>query len=116
MIEGVGSRPMNLRLPQELSLPSAGAPGAAGAGSSRSATPAANGAGSFSESLRQFLGDVNTLQLKSDQAMQEFASGQTADLHRVVLAQQEAAIALRLVSEMRDRLLQSYQEVMRMSV
>jgi len=42
-----------------------------------------------------------------------FARGEVQDLHQVVLAQQEAAIALRLVTEMRDRLVQAYQDVMR---
>jgi len=114
MIEGVGARPLNLRMPQELpGLPSAGA---SGAGPSGSGASAGTGAGGFAKSMEQFLGDVNSLQLKSAASLQEFASGQTADMHRVVLAQQEAAIALRLVGEMRDRLLQSYQEIMRMSV
>jgi flagellar hook-basal body complex protein FliE len=112
MIEGVGARPLNLRMPQELpGMPNAGAAGAGGLGA-----PATSGAGSFAGSMEKFLGDVNDLQLKSAQALDGFARGETADMHRVVLAQQEASIALRLVSEMRDKLLQSYQEIMRMPV
>ncbi len=114
MIEGVGARPLHLRMPQE--LPGLPAAGAAGAGSPGAGGAAGTGAGGFAKTMEQFLGDVNNLQLRSAESLQQFASGQTADLHRVVLAQQEAAIALRLVGEMRDRLLQSYQEIMRMSV
>jgi flagellar hook-basal body complex protein FliE len=114
MIEGVGARPLNLRMPQE--LPGIPGTGAAGAGAFGAGAPAANGAGSFAGSMEKFLGEVNDLQLKSAQALEGFARGETADMHRVVLAQQEASIALRLVSEMRDRLLQSYQEIMRMPV
>ena len=114
MIEGVGARPLNLRMPQELpGMPGAGAAGAGGLGAG---APATSGPGSFAESMGKFLGDVNDLQLKSAQALEGFARGETADIHRVVLAQQEAGIALRLVSEMRDKLLQSYQEIMRMPV
>ena len=114
MIEGVGARPLNLRMPQELpGMPSAGAVGAGGLGA---AAPAASGAGSFAGTMGKFLGDVNDLQLKSAQSLEGFARGETADMHQVVLAQQEASISLRLVSEMRDRLLQSYQEIMRMPV
>jgi flagellar hook-basal body complex protein FliE len=114
MIEGVGARPLNLRMPQELpGVPDAGAAGAGGLGA---ASPTGTGAGSFAGSMEKFLGDVNDLQLKSAQALEGFARGETGDMHRVVLAQQEASIALRLVSEMRDKLLQSYQEIMRMPV
>lgn len=114
MIEGVGARPLNLRMPQELQgMPGAGAVGAGAAGAG---APAAGGAGSFAGTMETFLGEVNDLQLKSAKSLEGFARGETADMHRVVLAQQEASIALRLVGEMRDRLLQSYQEIMRMPV
>jgi flagellar hook-basal body complex protein FliE len=113
MIEGIGARPLNLRMPQEMP----GMPGAATAGAgaaSASATP--SGSTSFSGSMEKFLGEVNDMQLKAGQAVDGFVRGETADMHSVVMATQEAAISLRLVTEMRDRLLQSYQEIMRMPV
>jgi flagellar hook-basal body complex protein FliE len=109
MVEGIGGSALPLRLPQELPdaqtvrrLPDA-------------VTPAeANGSGgSFGASFKQFLGEVNNLQLRSDEVLGAFVRGEVTDLHQVALAQQEAAIALRLVSEMRDRMLAAYQEVMR---
>jgi flagellar hook-basal body complex protein FliE len=114
MIDRVGARPLNLQMPQE--LPGMPGAGTAGAGALGAGAPAASGAGSFAGSMEKFLGEVNDLQLKSAQSLEGFARGETADMHRVVLAQQEAAISLRLVTEMRDRLLQSYQEIMRMPV
>lgn len=115
MIEGVGGKSLSLRMPQELPQPGGGtAIGGAlgtGAGSGAAAAP-----GGFGSTLKEFLGEVNDMQLRSDQVFRSFVSGDVTDLHQVVLAQQEAGIALRLVGEMRDRLLQSYQEIMRTSM
>lgn len=114
MVEGIGGRSLPLRMPQELP----GGPhssGASGLARPRDAQGGAENAGStgFGETLKEFLGEVNGLQQRSDQVFQAFVRGEATDLHQVVLAQQEAAIAVRLVTEMRDRMLQAYQEVMR---
>ncbi len=87
----------------------------AGPGAAAGAGAKASGAGdeSFGTTIRQFLGSVNEMALQSDQTTQAFLRGEVTDLHQVILAEQEAGIAIRLVSEMRDRLLQAYQEVMR---
>jgi flagellar hook-basal body complex protein FliE len=118
MVQGIGAGPSLLRLPQELpdpqslrSLPGIGEPRAPQTGGAAEAQ-----AGSFGSTLKQFLGEVNDLQLRSDGVLQAFVRGEVTDLHQVVLAQQEAAIALRLVSEMRDRMVAAYQEVMRTSM
>ena len=70
----------------------------------------------FSTTLKGVLGEVNDLQIKSEEMLERFATGEVENLHEVVIAQQEAAIAFRLVQEVRDRLLQGYQELMRMQV
>ena len=114
MVEGIGGQSFPLQLPQELpGLGASSAKGGAGglAGAAGSGTPE-----SFGSTLKHFLGEVNDMQLRSDGVMQAFVRGEVTDLHQVVLAQQEAGLALRLVGEMRDRLLQSYQEVMRMNM
>jgi flagellar hook-basal body complex protein FliE len=71
---------------------------------------------SFADTLAQTLGEVNDLQLHADQMVEQFAAGKVQDLHQVVIAQQEAAIAFKLVQEVRDKLLQGYQEIMRMQM
>lgn len=76
----------------------------------------AGGQADFSATLKEVLGEVNDLQLKSEEMLERFATGEVKNLHEVVIAQQEAAIAFRLVQEVRDRLLQGYQELMRMQV
>lgn len=71
---------------------------------------------SFGAQMNQFLGGVNDLALHSDRVFQSFVRGEVKDLHQVALAQQEAGIAVRLVAEMRDKLIGAYQEIMRMQM
>ena len=66
--------------------------------------------------LAALLNEVNDLQLHADEMVQRFATGEVQDLHDVIIAQQEAAIAFRLVQEVRDKLLAGYQDIMRMQV
>jgi len=76
----------------------------------------AAGKADFAETLSGVLSEVNQLQQRADQLTEQFAAGQVQNLHEVVIAQQEAAIAFQLVQSIRDKLLQSYQELMRMQV
>lgn len=78
--------------------------------------PEAARKGSFDQTFADVLGEVNQLRQRADHLTEQFAAGQVQDLHDVVLAQQEAAIAFQLVQSVRDKLLQSYQELMRMQV
>lgn len=64
----------------------------------------------------QFLGGVNDLQMKADTAMEKLASGQDVDIHDVMLATEKASVALQLTTEIRNKLVDAYQEVMRMQV
>ncbi len=70
----------------------------------------------FADTLSGVLSEVNGLQQRADQLTEQFAAGEVQNLHEVVIAQQEAAIAFQLVQSVRDKLLQSYQELMRMQV
>jgi flagellar hook-basal body complex protein FliE len=68
----------------------------------------------FQDQLASLLDGVNQLQLQAGAKAEELARGQVTDLHQVVLAQEEAAVALKLVLEMRNRIVSAYQEIMRM--
>jgi flagellar hook-basal body complex protein FliE len=72
---------------------------------------------SFVEFLKDSLGEVNDLQHRSDEmAMRFAASDPTVDIHDLMLALEEASIALQLTIEIRNKLLESYQEIMRMQI
>lgn len=78
--------------------------------------PQAASKSGFETTLSDVLRDVNALQNRADHLTEQFAAGQVQDLHDVIIAQQEASIAFQLVQSMRDKLLQSYQELMRTQV
>jgi flagellar hook-basal body complex protein FliE len=71
---------------------------------------------SFSQVVQQFLADANRQQLQSDQAVQQLALGQTDNIHQVMIAVGQAELSLRTVLEIRNRLTEAYQEIMRMQV
>ncbi len=70
----------------------------------------------FQALLKQAVETANTLSQRSDAMNQALVEGRPVDLHRVMLAQQEAQIAFDLVLQMRDKIVSAYQEVMRMPV
>lgn len=78
--------------------------------------PAQEGDKGFMELLEQAVGEVNRAQLESDRAIEQLQSGQAKNLHEVMIAMEEADISLRLMVQMRNKLVESYQEIMRMQV
>ncbi len=71
---------------------------------------------SFGAMLNQFVSDVNTKQTEAGAAVNALQSGQTVPLHKAVIAMEEANVSFQLMVEVRNRLLDSYQEIMRMQV
>ena len=72
------------------------------------------------DSFGQILGEaIDSLQQKegaANQAVTRLASGQEIELHQVMLAMQEADIAFQLALQVRNKLVDAYQEIMRMQV
>jgi flagellar hook-basal body complex protein FliE len=71
---------------------------------------------SFNGVLGQFVQDVNTKQVQAGQAVAGLLGGQDVPLHQAVLSMEEASVSFQLMVEVRNRLLESYQELMRMQV
>jgi flagellar hook-basal body complex protein FliE len=72
--------------------------------------------GSFSSVLGQMVQDVNSKQIAASQTLQDLQSGQNVSLHQTMIAMEEASVSFQLMVEVRNRLLDSYQEIMRMQV
>lgn len=70
----------------------------------------------FGEVLNQFVGEVNDKQLASSQAVNDLLSGKDVPLHQAMIAMQEAGVAFQLMVEVRNKLLEGYQEMMRMQI
>ena len=80
--------------------------------------PTASGPGkpTFGDLVKDFARDVNDLQFQAGHAIDMLATGQAADVHQVMIAVEEAGIALDLMLEVRNRVLEGYQELIRMQV
>lgn len=69
---------------------------------------------SFASMLGQMVSNVNSAQNASAQAVSALQSGQNVPLHQAVIAMEEANVSFQLMVEVRNRLLDGYQEIMRM--
>ena len=78
-------------------------------------TKAAEGT-SFADTLAQSLDKVNTLQKEADVAIQDFATGDTRNIHETMIAVGKADLAFRLTMQVRNKMVEAYQEVMRLQV
>lgn len=77
---------------------------------------AAPATGSFSSLLDRAVTEVNAKQNAAAEALRGLQSGQNVSLHQAMIAGEEANISFQLMVETRNRLLESYQELMRMQV
>ena len=78
-------------------------------------TQAVQGVG-FGDVLNQFVSEVNDKQIASGQAVNDLLSGKDIPLHQAMIAMQEAGVAFQLMVEVRNKLLEGYQELMCMQV
>lgn len=69
---------------------------------------------SFKNVLNRYLDDVNVLQHDADAQIQRLIAGETEDLHQVTLAMDEAEASFELMMEIRNKLMDAYQDLMRM--
>jgi len=77
---------------------------------------AATSSQSFLDTLKSMVSEVNEAQVSADKVSQDFASGKARDLHEVMIAVEKADLALRTVTAVRNKVVEAYNEVMRMPV
>jgi flagellar hook-basal body complex protein FliE len=71
------------------------------------------GGPSFKETLNNFLSDVNDMQQKADQSIQKMVAGEITDVHQVMTSVEEASTAFNMMMEIRNKVMDAYQEIMR---
>lgn len=82
----------------------------------KAASQAAPAAGDFGAWFTQQVGAVNTAVLRSEHDAHKLAVGEVQNLHEVMINMEEAKLSFQLLAQVRNRLLEAYQEVMRMQV
>lgn len=80
------------------------------------AAPVAVPADGFASWFSHELSAVNTGLLGADSDMRKLASGKAPSLHEVMIHLEEAKLSFQLLAQVRNRILDAYQEVMRMQV
>lgn len=77
-------------------------------------TETGNAGSAFSQMVGKLVSDVSVKQTEAGQAWQGVLSGQGVPLHQAVIASEEAAVSFQLMVEVRNKLMESFQELMRM--
>ena len=72
--------------------------------------------GEFQELLKGYINEVNELQLKAEEMDRKLAAGEVENVHEVTIAAERAALALELTIEIRNKVVEAYQEIMRMPI
>jgi flagellar hook-basal body complex protein FliE len=75
-----------------------------------------SGGHSFSNMLGDMVREVGAKQSAAGEAVSGLLSGQNVSLHQAMIAMEEASVSFQLMVEVRNKLLESYQELMRMQI
>lgn len=70
----------------------------------------------FADILKEGLEEANSLKLESNEKTQNFLMGKTDNIHEVMIAAQKAEVSISFVTEVRNRIVEAYQEFSRMQV
>ena len=92
--------------------------GAVGESAAASGAPAqaAEPSGRFAAWFDTQVGQLNTQLVQAEQGVQQLAAGDAASLHDVMIRMEEARLSFELAVQFRNKVLESYQDVMRMQV
>ncbi|MES2538662.1 MAG: flagellar hook-basal body complex protein FliE [Pseudomonadota bacterium] len=77
---------------------------------------AAGPSGSFATMLEQGLSSVNDKLVQSDTHLRALAAGEVDNLHQVMIAMEDAKLSFQFALQVRNRLMEAYQEVLRMQI
>lgn len=64
----------------------------------------------------ELVNKVNDLQVKADGEIQKLATGESKNMHEVMLAVEKSGISFQFLTQVRNKALESYQEIMRMQI
>ena len=79
-------------------------------------SPLRPAAGSFGTLLRDSIAHVEQMRQTADQSVARMLAGEGEELHTVALATQQAELAFDLFLQVRNKVVQAYEEIMRMQM
>jgi flagellar hook-basal body complex protein FliE len=78
----------------------------------RAAAPGAD----FGAALKDAVGALGQLGTQADASTMKLATGEPVDIHEVMLNTEQASLGFSMAVQVRNKLIEAYQEVMRMTV
>ena len=78
--------------------------------------PAGAGSGQFGDMLAGAIQSIEGANQEASNSVQKFLTGQNDELHTTVLATQKAELAFELGLQVRNKVVDAYQEVMKMQL
>jgi len=78
-------------------------------------SPAQDGAG-FGDTIKKAVLEVNDVQREADVLATRLAAGDAVEIHQAMIAMQKASTAFQFAVQVRNKIIEAYQEIMRMQV
>jgi flagellar hook-basal body complex protein FliE len=69
---------------------------------------------SFKDTMSRFLDDVNAAQKEAGDSKKAFFAGEVTDVHQVMTKSEEAKVAFNMLMEIRNKVIDGYNEIMRL--
>ncbi len=69
---------------------------------------------SFASTFKESLASVNDMQATKSTMIQSFASGETQNVHELMITLQKAGLAINMTSAVRNKVLEAYKELSRL--
>lgn len=79
-------------------------------------TTGKTGVPGFLDSLKSAIGNVNDAQREAGRAVDALMTGDTQDIHRTMVALQQADVSFQLMMQVRNKLVTAYEEIQRMQI
>jgi len=102
MMEASSIKPLDSLIPEIRKMQSGGGIG--------------KGGDSFGNVLKNAVSEVNNLQKQADGEIQKIMTGESQDLHTTAIAIQKADLSFQMMMQVRNKIVQAYQEVLRMPI
>ncbi|MFW5798946.1 MAG: flagellar hook-basal body complex protein FliE [Planctomycetota bacterium] len=83
---------------------------------SKPRSPQDTGGPSFKETMKAALSEVNDMTASADEAVEKLVTGQTDNVGEVMSAVQKADLAFSALQQIRNKLVEAYQEIQQMRI
>ena len=84
--------------------------------SARTTAPEPTKSDGFGEMITRTIEEVSAAEATADRIAMGVASGQDENIHELLIASSKATLGVQLLTQVRNRAVEAYQEIMRMQV